>query len=260
MLYGYPFNYKFNDIEEILCYYFFSLTVFIQGSYGLRTRGGFMLFLIDYENVGNAGMMGCDYLNAQDYVIVFYSESKRSMQRRYLESISTSRCNFEICKLCKKGKNALDFYIATRLGEVIGQGYRGISIIVSNDGGFQALRDFWEKKSTSKRKVYISSTIENGIVSASENNQRTEKLIHLRKAISIEQYYAVYKEKLRINTILYKLFKGTDYEEMIDEIQNLVDGHEKNAKLIYLSSLHLFGKKNGLEIYQKLKSCEYDIW
>ena len=31
-----------------------------------------MLFLIDYENVGNAGMKGCHYLNASDYIIIFY--------------------------------------------------------------------------------------------------------------------------------------------------------------------------------------------
>ena len=31
-----------------------------------------MLFLIDYENVGNAGMRGSSYLNAMDHVIVFY--------------------------------------------------------------------------------------------------------------------------------------------------------------------------------------------
>ena len=38
-----------------------------------------MLFLIDYENVGNAGMKGSDYLNAQDHVIVFYSEARTHM-------------------------------------------------------------------------------------------------------------------------------------------------------------------------------------
>ena len=34
-----------------------------------------MLFLVDYENVGNAGMRGCHYLNGLDYLVVFYSDS-----------------------------------------------------------------------------------------------------------------------------------------------------------------------------------------
>lgn len=43
-----------------------------------------MLFLIDYENVGKAGMKGCDYLNAQDHMIIFYSEARRHMEQRIL--------------------------------------------------------------------------------------------------------------------------------------------------------------------------------
>ena len=85
-----------------------------------------MLFLIDYENVGNAGMKGCGYLDARDYVIVFYSEARRHMEQRILEQVTASGCAFEICKLYKAGKNALDFYIASRLGELIGGGDDGI--------------------------------------------------------------------------------------------------------------------------------------
>ena len=45
-----------------------------------------MLFLIDYENVGNAGMKGCNYLDAQDQLIVFYSEAKKHMEPREYHS------------------------------------------------------------------------------------------------------------------------------------------------------------------------------
>ena len=47
-----------------------------------------MLFLIDYENVGIAGMKGCDYLDGQDHVIIFYSESSKHMEQRALEDIT----------------------------------------------------------------------------------------------------------------------------------------------------------------------------
>ena len=49
-----------------------------------------MLFLVDYENVGNAGMKGSSYLNAKDHIIVFYSETKKNMERRTLEIITAS--------------------------------------------------------------------------------------------------------------------------------------------------------------------------
>ena len=116
-----------------------------------------MLFLIDYENVGNGGMKGCDYLDEQDYLIVFYSDAKNHMEQRTLENITDSGCTFEVCKLCKAGKNALDFYIASKLGELIGGGYGGITVIVSNDGGFQAVRDYWEKRAEHKRRVLLAS-------------------------------------------------------------------------------------------------------
>lgn len=213
-----------------------------------------MLFLIDYENVGNPGMKGCDYLNTQDHVIVFYSEAKKHMEQRTLEAITGSGCTFEICKLCKTGKNALDFYIASRLGELFGEGYEGIAVIVSGDGGFQAVRDYWEKRAVHRKRIFLSSCVEDGIVSGNENNERTRELRRLREKLAIGGYYSAYTERMRIKAVLRKIFAGTQYESKIEEIQNMFYGKEKNSKIIYLDSLHLFGKKGGLEVYHKLKA------
>ncbi|MDE7332817.1 MAG: hypothetical protein K2O16_11415 [Lachnospiraceae bacterium] len=213
-----------------------------------------MLFLIDYENVGIAGMKGCDYLDRQDYVVIFYSESSKHMEQRALENITASGCVFEICKLCKPGKNALDFYIASKLGELTGAGQEGTAVIVSNDSGFQAVRDYWEKRAAHRRRVLVSPCIEDGIVSGNENNARTGELRRLRQKLGISAYYSDYKEGERISAVLQKLFAGTEYESRIEEIQGMIEGKEKSAKIIYLSSLHLFGRKGGLEVYNRIKS------
>ena len=92
-----------------------------------------MLFLVDYENVSKAGMKGSSFLDERDQIVIFYSEARKNAERRILEDITSSGCVFEVCKLCRTGKNALDFYIASRLGEMIGNGYEGISVIVSSD-------------------------------------------------------------------------------------------------------------------------------
>lgn len=217
-------------------------------------QGVVMLFLIDYENVGNAGMKGCDYLDARDHVVVFYSDSRKNMERRVLEELTASGCVFEVCKLCNTGKNALDFYIASRLGELIGAGYGGISAVISNDGGFTAVRDYWEKRAVPRRRVLLASSIEDGIVNGNENNDRTGELRHLRERLSIGGFHAAHMERMRIRGVLQKLFQGTEYESRTQEIQNMIEGKEKNAKIIYLSSLHLFGRKCGLEIYQRIKA------
>ncbi len=215
-----------------------------------------MLFLIDYENVGNAGMKGCDYLDARDHVIIFYSEARKNVERRVMEAISSCGCVFEVCKLCQAGKNALDFYIVSRLGELIGGGYDGSAVIVSQDGGFRAVRDYWEKRAKHRRRMYLAPSIEDGIVTCDEKNARTSELKRLRETLNIGGYYCLYTEKIRIRSILEKLFEGTEYEDVTDEIQSLIQGKEKTPKIIYLGSLHRFGRKHGLEIYQKLRECE----
>ena len=215
-----------------------------------------MLFLIDYENVGNAGMKGSDYLNAQDHVIVFYSEARTHMEQRALENITASGCTFEICKLCKTGKNALDFYIASRLGELVSEGHEGIAVVVSNDSGFQAVRDYWEQRAIHKRRIVLSACIEDGIVSGSEINERTVELRRLREKLAIGSYYSTYAERMRTKAVLSKLFEGTPYKDRIEEIQNMLEGKEKSSKVIYLSSLRSFGRKGGLEIYHKIKASD----
>lgn len=215
-----------------------------------------MLFLVDYENVGKDGLRGCEYLDGQDHMIVFYSDNRKNAERRSLDHISTSGCRFEVCKLCKTGKNALDFYIASRLGELIGGGYEGRSVIVSNDSGFGAVRDYWAKRSARRRMICLAANIEDGIVGGNEDNERTKYLRRQREMLSIGGYYSAYTEKMRIRAVLEKLFAGTEYEARMDEIQNLIEGKEKTSKIIYLNSLHLFGRKQGLEIYNKMKACD----
>jgi len=163
-----------------------------------------MLFLIDYENVGNAGMKGSNYLQANDHVIVFYSEARKNMERRFLESVDASGCMFEICKLVKTGKNALDFYIASRLGELFGGGYKGTAVIISNDNGFQAVQDYWGQKAPVKRRVLLSPCLEEAIANANENDERTKMLRRQHENISVLEYYSDYIGRLQIQEMIEK--------------------------------------------------------
>lgn len=215
-----------------------------------------MLFLVDYENVGNMGMKGCHYLEASDYMVIFYSEEKKNMERRFLEDIANSGCTFEICKLCKNGKNALDFYIASKLGELFGSGFEGTAIIVSHDNGFKAVRDYWDKRATKKRRVLLSACVEDGIISGNENSERVKILQRLRENLAIGGFFSDYTEKMRIKTVIRELFDGTEYEEMTEQIQMLMLEKKKTPRIIYLNCLHSFGRNGGLAIYNRMKSCE----
>lgn len=213
-----------------------------------------MLFLIDYENVGNMGMKGCDYLNASDHMIVFYSEAQMHMERQFLDGITKSECVFEVCKLYKSGKNALDFYIASKLGEMFGSGFEGTAVIVSHDNGFQAVRDYWDKRAARRRRVLLSNCVEDGIVSGNENSERTRELSQLRENLTIGGFFADYTENMRRKEVIRGLFDGTEYEGSTEEIQKMMEGKKKTPRIIYLNCLHSFGRDNGLAIYNRMKA------
>lgn len=81
----------------------------------------------------------------------------------------------------------------------------------------------------------------------------------MREKLSIGSYYSAYEESMRIKSALQKLFESTEYEGKIGEIQAMLEG-EKSVKAIYVNSLHLFGRKDGLEIYNKMKASEGFLW
>ena len=101
-------------------------------------------FMIDFENTRNRGLQGAEYLQPDDSVTIFYSQVCMKIEWKWFCQLKESGCNFRICKLQKAGKNALDFYIASHIGEMYGQGYNGMTAIVSNDAGFRAVREYWK--------------------------------------------------------------------------------------------------------------------
>lgn len=213
-----------------------------------------MYFLVDYENVRNSGMRGSEYLLPTDYVIVFYSINAPLMEMRHLDNIKNSGCGFEVCELLKKRKNGLDFYIATKVGELFGAERCKNAILISNDSGFQAIRDYWQERSGTKHRVMLSESIEQGIITAGETSERASLIRSRRKAVDIGQFYAAYQENLRIRQMLQEAFEGTAYSDRLQEIQDVLRAGT-SPKVIYLDSLRRFGRKDGQEIYRRLKTC-----
>ena len=213
-----------------------------------------MYFLIDFENVGSEGLKGAEYLLKEDTVIIFFSRACEQIHQGCLHQIMESFCRLDICKLKKTGKNGLDFYIATKVGEVFGSGYSGKAAIVSKDQGFTAVRDYWRCRGKVFREVILGSNLEQCILSANENRFRTTQIREKLKPVKLETEFARYEERMKVRRILEKEFADTAYEEKLGAIQGLV---EKGAgkKILYLDSVKTFGKKDGLEIYRRMKKA-----
>lgn len=213
-----------------------------------------MHFLIDYENVHNPGMRGTEYLLPSDYVIVFYSENSLTMESRHLNDIQSSGCGFEVCKLLTKRKNGLDFYIATKVGELFGADRCKNAVLVSSDTGFQAIRDFWQERSGTKHRVALSESIEQGIITVGEISERAHLIREGRKAKDIGQFYAAYQENLKLQQTLRSVLDGTAYSDRLPDIQDILKSGT-SAKVIYLDSLRRFGRNDGQKIYRLIKTC-----
>lgn len=211
-----------------------------------------MYFLIDFENVGNQGLRGTQYLLREDTVFIFYSHACEQIRQGCLHQIMESFCRLDICKLKKAGKNALDFYIATKTGQIFGSGYEGKAAIVSRDQGFTAVRDYWKSREKPSRQVILGADLEQCILSANENRDRTAQIREQLKPVKLETEFAKYEERMKMRAVLEKVFADTAYEEKLGAIQELYE-RQPDRKILYLNSVKTFGKKDGLEIYRKMR-------
>ncbi len=211
-----------------------------------------MVFLVDFENVQNSGLKGARYLVKEDRVIIFYSQACEWIRQGIFLELMESFCYLELCKLKKPGKNALDFYIATKLGAIFGEGYMGKAAIVSRDQGFTAIRDFWKEQGDPVREVVLGGTLEQCILSANENHLRTEMVKKEMKTVRLETEFARYQERMKVRAVLEEIFADTGFDEQMKEIQCLYE-KQSGKKLFYLDAVKTFGRQDGLEIYRRMR-------
>ena len=212
--------------------------------------------LVDYENVGSCGLIGSDMLCTNDIVTIFYNSSNVSIERQYINAIKRQAGGFSIVKLIRSGKNALDFYIAVMVGQIILDNPHNIILIVSKDKGFRVINDYCTKYTDLKSGVYISDNIEAGIVACENDTLRRRMIIERRTRLSIEaefKSYMLLKERQNnITTVL----TGTEYETLSSDIVSITEPCTSSRE-IYLSMLKRFGRDSGCRIYRIIKEAIY---
>ena len=104
------------------------------------------LYLVDYENVSDAGLVGVDQLTEGDIVVIFYGSKVKTVAYESLIAITSSAANIEHMKAEKTAKNYLDFQLTTYLGYKLGQNSIDEIYVISKDSGFDAVVDFWSDR------------------------------------------------------------------------------------------------------------------
>ena len=214
--------------------------------------------LVDYENVCSTdGLKGAEYLNENDTLILFYSQSCEKIRAEYIEAIEISGCAFKTYKLKRSGKNALDFYIASECGYLSQTGETQI-IIISKDKGFSAIADFFRVKTELGHiKVITAPNIETGLaeLQAPVDAERRNLLRAKAKPLLIASEQARIQEHRAFANRILSIFEETEYKEKAAQILRFIDEHKEHPpKVLYTGSLRTFGRKDGREIYQMLKT------
>ena len=100
-------------------------------------------FLIDFENVKSAGLVGIETLGIDDQVVILYSANSNTISFEMHQKIMTCEANVEYYQIRRGGKNSLDFQLSSLLGFLLASGLYTHLYVISNDSGFDALYDFW---------------------------------------------------------------------------------------------------------------------
>lgn len=217
-----------------------------------------MYFLIDYENVNYAGLEGTEFLEKGDTVSIFFSGVSDKIVAYRMQDIERSGCNLEICKLQNVRKNALDFYIASKVGEIFAVEKDAKIAIISADKDYRSVLDYWTPRLSVPRQLVRCKTLAKAICHVNGEGAR-KVLVHERmKILDLQTEYGRYEERKRIANEITVLFAGTDYEALISQIVDMVISTDK-PKILYLTSLKSFGKKDGTEVYRKIKNSAISV-
>ncbi|MCM1283429.1 MAG: PIN domain-containing protein [Muribaculaceae bacterium] len=108
------------------------------------------VFLVDFENVNSSGLNGISALDANDQIVIFYSENADSMTFDLHEQINSSKAQISFQRVDVGRKNALDFQLATYLGYLVCENEKENRqvryYVVTKDRGYSSLVTFWTKR------------------------------------------------------------------------------------------------------------------
>ncbi len=217
--------------------------------------GGTMHILIDYENVYNEGLIGSEYLNQDDKVTIFYSDPNTTIQQGHFDNLTKKAGSFDMVKLKQVRHNGLDFYIATRVGQLLETNPGEKILIISKDQGYMAVMDYCETYAGLKDEIQLAESIEAGLIVLDGETERREQILNSRSVRKLETEYSLYKERNALYEQVKELLSGTPYMGDIDQIFGIME-YSPTQKEKYTATLHAFGIKRGQEIYRLMKLVE----
>jgi len=110
-------------------------------------------YLIDYENVHEEGLIGCDSLKKTDHIVIFFTHNAMRIDMRGISDHGQASLDM---KEVPAGKQSADIHISSYAGMLIGESQNKIKIIIiSKDKVYDYLTEFWKKRAEIIRREKI---------------------------------------------------------------------------------------------------------
>ncbi|MBQ8569216.1 MAG: hypothetical protein IJ446_08360 [Oscillospiraceae bacterium] len=134
-------------------------------------------FIIDFENVNSSGIQGITSLTEEDSVLIFYTTKANSLTFAAHMDIMKSKARVEYFPVTSGGRNALDFQLSTYLGYCVCRSTEKEYYIISNDTGFDFVKNFWNGREESGNVgILRTPTIKKALADIRARNMEDELL------------------------------------------------------------------------------------
>lgn len=200
-------------------------------------------YLIDFENVNDAGLACKNQLGRHDHIHIFSTKNAPKISIEILENFNNIDFNSHIIPA---GKQSLDMHLIAYLGYLIGtnSSKKCKYVIISKDNDYDNVISFFKgfTSSTIKRQLQITATPPKTAITPKTSPTSCGKSSSRKTQLN--------------NEIQQKLSKASLGNEIVSYVASLVCKHykEKTAKqTIYRAIIAKYGQKQGLNIYNHIK-------
>jgi len=214
-----------------------------------------MIYLIDYENVHNDGMEGYEYLTEADSLYIFYSKAAPNIRKKIAAKIFDSSMEVHLYKLFEPRKNAIDYYIAAKTGQLVERFRPDRLAIVTKDQGFQSIADFWGHAAEDKCKIILEKNIAECILKAKTRDGQFDTVQYDYMQVPLEMSFHEYEKKKELKGKVKEQLLGTEFENEEDKVIDLFSEAE-SRKVLYLTTLKQFGRERGTRLYANIKDIK----
>ena len=186
-----------------------------------------MIYLIDFENVNEQGLIGIENLDKADKLLLFYSKNANRISIDNHLKLEEKVSLIEYIEVNPNGNNALDFQLVTYLGFLVAKNPKNSYTIISKDKGYNSVINFWKNKG-------ITINLQSKIIKEKNNMKTNDSSTELQKQIKkilpndkekiefITSTIIKYKSKIEIHNAIIKRYKNPTASVIYNVIKPLI--------------------------------------